>query len=198
MGTLACGKPGVAPGLDQYTCDGGPCAAPGVIRGQVVYDGPARGDAILLLFDTRALPPPDGNGTGAVAVARVKEPALFQRTGDAGAGAFSAPFTFTQVPSGRSYRIRAFIDATREFVPVFDYAQQPRAGDPAGTSGDIAVAAFGTTREQPTLQTFYEGLGGGWFWRGFGDTGVATTTVENTPVGTLVVDMFDGGTKKLI
>ena len=140
MGTLACGKPGVAPGLDQYTCDGGPCAAPGVIRGQVVYDGPARGDAILLLFDIRALPPPEGNGTGAVAVARVKESALFQRTGDAGAGPFSAPFTFTQVPSGRSYRIRAFIDATREFVPVFDYAQQPRAGDPAGTSGDIAVA----------------------------------------------------------
>ncbi|TMA17133.1 MAG: hypothetical protein E6J84_07895, partial [Deltaproteobacteria bacterium] len=57
---------------------------------------------------------------------------------------FSAPFTFTQVPSRRSYRIRAFIDATREFVPVFDYAQQARAGDPAGTSGDIAVAAAQT------------------------------------------------------
>jgi hypothetical protein len=141
MGTLACGQPGVAPGLDQYTCDGGPCAAPGLIRGQVVYDGPARGDAILLLFDTRALPPPEGNGSGAVAVARVKKAALFQRTADAGPGPFSAPFTFTQVPSGRSYRIRAFIDATGEFVPVFDYAQQPRAGDPAGASGDIAVAA---------------------------------------------------------
>src|SRR5207302_5842219 len=72
MGTLACGKPGVAPGLDQYTCDGGPCPAPGVIRGQVVYDGPAHGDAILLLVDTPAPPPPDGNGSGPLAAARVK------------------------------------------------------------------------------------------------------------------------------
>jgi Domain of unknown function (DUF4136) len=41
-------------------------------------------------------------------------------------------------------------------------------------------------------------MGGGWFWRGFGGDGMATTTVENTPVGTLVVDIFDGSTKKLI
>jgi hypothetical protein len=34
-------------------------------------------------------------------------------------------------------------------------------------------------------------------WRGFGD-GMATTTVENTPVGTLMVDIFDGQTKKLV
>ena len=53
------------------------------------------------------------------------------------AGAFSAPFTFTQVRSGRSYQIRAFIDATHEFDPLFDYAQQPRAGDPAGGYGEI-------------------------------------------------------------
>lgn len=28
--------------------------------------------------------------------------------------------------------------------------------------------------------------------------GESTTTVENTPVGTLIVDVFDGSTKKLI
>jgi len=66
---------------------------------------------------------------------------------------------------------------------------------PAG--GDLGVAAFGSTREQPTLTTFYDSFGGGWFWHGFGD-GIATTTVENTPIGTLVVDMFDNSTKKLI
>jgi hypothetical protein len=58
------------------------------------------------------------------------------------------------------------------------------------TGGDAAVAAFSSTREQPTF-------GPSWYWTGFGD-GVATTTVENTPIGTLVVDLFDGGTKKLI
>src|SRR6266404_6007621 len=65
------------------------------------------------------------------------------------------------------------------------------------SNGDAGIAAFGATQNQPTLQTFYDGFGGGWFWRGFGE-GVATTTVENTPVGTLVVDIFDGRSKKLI
>jgi len=68
------------------------------------------------------------------------------------------------------------------------------------SGGDAAVSAFGSTKEVQSLNTFYDGLGGGWGWRrgwggGFGE---ATTTVENTPVGTLVVDVFDGSTKKLI
>jgi uncharacterized protein (DUF2141 family) len=138
IGVPACGKPGLAPGLDQYTCDGGLCAAPGVIRGEVVYGGGERGDAILLLFDVAALPPPDGDGSGAVAVARVPQSNLFGSA--SGAGVFSAPFTFTQVRSGRSYQIRAFIDATHEFDPLFDYAQQPRAGDPVGGHGEIDPA----------------------------------------------------------
>lgn len=66
---------------------------------------------------------------------------------------------------------------------------------PAG--GDAGVAAFGSTQEMPTLTTFYDSFGGGWMWRGFGDA-IATTTVEKTPVGTLVVDIFDSSTKKLI
>jgi hypothetical protein len=65
------------------------------------------------------------------------------------------------------------------------------------SGGDAGVSAFGSTHNQQTLQTFYDGFGGGWRWRGFGPD-VATTTVENTPVGTLVVDIFDGHTKQLI
>jgi hypothetical protein len=34
--------------------------------------------------------------------------------------------------------------------------------------GDAAVAAFGSTHKKPRLETFYEGFGGGWFWRGCG------------------------------
>jgi Domain of unknown function (DUF4136) len=59
------------------------------------------------------------------------------------------------------------------------------------SGGDAAVSAFGATHNQQTLQTFYDGFGGGWFWRGFGGPDLATTTVQNTPVGTLVVDIFD-------
>jgi hypothetical protein len=64
------------------------------------------------------------------------------------------------------------------------------------SGGDVAIVAVGTTREKPTLETFYNGGFGGWGWRGFGDT--ATTTVENYKEGTLVVDMFDPNTKKLL
>jgi hypothetical protein len=64
------------------------------------------------------------------------------------------------------------------------------------SGGDATVSAFGRTHNEQTLDTFYTGMGGGWMWRGgFGD---AMTTVENTPVGTLVVDVFDGNSKKLI
>ncbi|MCA1827490.1 MAG: hypothetical protein LC689_11215, partial [Myxococcales bacterium] len=137
LAALACEKPGVAPGLDQDTCDGGPCLAPGIIQGSLVYAGPARGDAILLLFDTGSLPPPDGNGTSAAAIARIPQATLFGAAGASSVGPFSAPFVFTQVPSGRSYQIRAFLDVTHEFDPFFDFTQQPRAGAPAGGHGEL-------------------------------------------------------------
>ena len=63
--------------------------------------------------------------------------------------------------------------------------------------GDASVAAFQSTHQEPRIETFYNGFGGGWYWNGFGD-GIATTTVTYVSVGTLVVDMFDGHTKKLI
>jgi hypothetical protein len=62
------------------------------------------------------------------------------------------------------------------------------------SGGDISIVAVGTTREKPTLRTFYDGFDG-WMWSGFAD---ATTYIENYTVGTLVIDMFDSTTKKLI
>jgi hypothetical protein len=64
------------------------------------------------------------------------------------------------------------------------------------SGGDVSVAAFGSRQNQQQMNTFYDNLGGGWYWGGFG--GTATTTVENIPVGTLVVDMFDSQSKRLI
>ncbi len=65
------------------------------------------------------------------------------------------------------------------------------------SGGDAAVSAFGATHDRRSLQTFYDGFGGGWRWGGFGPD-LATTTTINTPVGTLVVDIFDAHTKQLI
>ena len=77
-----------------------------------------------------------------------------------------------------------------------DAALQSRGWSKSESGGDAGVAAFGATKNQQTLQTFYDGIGGRWFWGGFDTT--ATTTVVNTPVGMLVVDIFDNQTKKLV
>ncbi len=70
------------------------------------------------------------------------------------------------------------------------------------SGGDAAVSAFRSTHNDQTLQTFYDGFGGGWGWRGFGGgfggTGLATTTTETTTVGNVVVDIFDAKSQKLL
>jgi len=62
------------------------------------------------------------------------------------------------------------------------------------SGGDVSVVAMGTTRQKPTLRTFYDGFDS-WLWGGFAD---ATTYVENYTEGTLIVDLFDTASKKLI
>jgi Domain of unknown function (DUF4136) len=68
------------------------------------------------------------------------------------------------------------------------------------SGGDVSIMAMEITREQQTLNTFYDGFGGGWGWRGFGGGGFgeATTTTDTYKVGTVVVDLFDTKTKQLI
>jgi hypothetical protein len=71
---------------------------------------------------------------------------------------------------------------------------------PMESGGDMAIVAIEMTKNQQTLNTFYDGFGGGWGWRrgGFGGFGDATTTVDNYKVGTLVVDLFAANTKTLL
>ena len=66
------------------------------------------------------------------------------------------------------------------------------------SNGDATVAAFQSTQDQQTLQTFYDGFGGGWRWRGGGGMGMSTTTADVTKVGTLVVDIFEAQSKQLL
>jgi len=68
------------------------------------------------------------------------------------------------------------------------------------SGGDVSIVSMEITQNQQTLNTFYDGFGGGWGWRRFGGGGFgeATTTTETYKVGTLVVDLFDSKTKKLL
>jgi hypothetical protein len=66
------------------------------------------------------------------------------------------------------------------------------------SGGDISIIAMEINRNHQTLNTFYDGFGGGWRWRGFGGFGESTTTSETYTVGTLVVDLFDAKTQMLV
>jgi hypothetical protein len=68
------------------------------------------------------------------------------------------------------------------------------------SGGDVSIIAVETTQEQQSLNTFYDGFGGGWGWRRFGGGGFgeATTTTDTYKVGTLVVDLFETKTKQLL
>ena len=57
------------------------------------------------------------------------------------------------------------------------------------SDADLGIAAHAATRTERTLDTFYDGFGGGWRWRG--GFGSATTRVNTYEIGTLVIDMFD-------
>lgn len=81
------------------------------------------------------------------------------------------------------------------------------------TGCDLAVRAIGSVREQQEYTTFYNGFGPGWGYGGWGGYGFgggwggpwggwgggpAITRVEQIPVGTLVVDLYDTHTKRLV
>jgi hypothetical protein len=64
------------------------------------------------------------------------------------------------------------------------------------SNADLGIAAHAATQQRHTLNTFYNGFGGGWRWGG--RFGSAITTVDTYTVGTLVVDIFDAKTKDAI
>ncbi|WP_161557543.1 DUF4136 domain-containing protein [Acidisarcina polymorpha] len=78
-----------------------------------------------------------------------------------------------------------------------DRALQAKGWQQVPTGGDTTVTAVAIKKNQEEYNTFYTSLGPGWRWHGWGD-GMATTTVENIPVGTLVVDIYDSGSKHLL
>lgn len=77
---------------------------------------------------------------------------------------------------------------------------------------DLVVRAVGSVRNQQEYRTFYDGFGPGWGYGGWGGPGFgygygggfggfggpSITRVEQIPMGTLIVDLYDTRTKHLV
>jgi hypothetical protein len=133
----------------------------GVIRGTVVYEGPRPcsrgghivGNAIILVFDRRNPPPPNGLASTAVNFSDVTGDTLFaneprftgpdaycpQQAGFAQTITASAPFEVAPLAGG-SYEIHAFFDYTGNFLPEFGIRNQPEQGDIGGGAIDTVDA----------------------------------------------------------
>jgi len=85
-------------------------------------------------------------------------------------------------------RIKSAVDAE---LTAKGFTQVP-------SGGSLSLVAMEATKNQQTLNTVYNGMGGGWRWRGGFGGGDATTYVDNYKVGTLVLDAFDSQSKKLL
>jgi Domain of unknown function (DUF4136) len=67
-------------------------------------------------------------------------------------------------------------------------------------NGDLTITAVEATQDKQEFSTFYDGLGGDYSWQrpwgsGFMDS---QATLSDIPVATLVIDMYDTKTHKLL
>jgi len=144
---------------DQFLPSYQPGVPQGNLGGTVTYSGPMPctenqhvvGAAVLLAFDTRLLPPPEGLGTTAASLASVGGDQLFGGiydrltfntdgskwcpSKDAAPVTVSADWTIGPLPGGE-YEVRGFYDVGGTFNPVFSITKLPVKGDIAGGAID--------------------------------------------------------------
>jgi hypothetical protein len=136
--------------------------ATGVVRGTVLYQGPRPcsmnghiiGNAILLLFDRRNPPPPNGLATLPANFVAVEGDVLFANepryTGTDAAYCpkdhgftetitATAPFAVSPMAPAQ-YLIESFYDYTGDFLPTFKFRELPEQGDIGGGAIDTADA----------------------------------------------------------
>ncbi|HTN89001.1 MAG TPA: hypothetical protein VL242_35230 [Sorangium sp.] len=138
----------------------------GVLDGTVTYSGPRPctkdghvvGAAIVLGFDTRLLPPPEGLGASAASIDVITGDELFGGLGaaldpapdgalrcpapDAPPVTVSATWRMSPLPAG-TYQIRGFYDRDGDFDPTFSIANLPSQGDVAGGAIENATEVLG-------------------------------------------------------
>jgi hypothetical protein len=111
----------------------------------------------------------------------------------------SANFTQYKTYSWEQVKTKDALDAGR-IKSAVNAVLATKGWTQVDSGGDVSIVAMEITKNQQTLNTFYDGFGGGWGYRRFGGGGFgeATTTTDTYKVGTVVVDLFDTKTKQLI
>jgi hypothetical protein len=154
---------GVAVACESVPNDQGSGLFPptGAIRGNVVYSGPHPcssnghivGNGIVLVFDRRNLPPPNGLANTALNFGVVEGDVLFANEprnpgtdvycpADHGiTDTITATASFAISPlAGASYVLEAFFDSTGDFFPTFKFRDLPEQSDVGGGAIDTADA----------------------------------------------------------
>lgn len=148
-------------GCENVSVDtsGGGDPPAGVIQGTVSYYGPPPcsqnghivGNAVILVFDARNPPPPNGLGVTAANFGVVSGDTLFQNwpvtTGtakvcpDANAPPYYATAGYAISPmSAGQYVMQGFFDYTGDFFATFKFRQLPEATDVGGGYIDVLAA----------------------------------------------------------
>lgn len=109
----------------------------------------------------------------------------------------AANFSQYKTYSWEKIKTRDALDVDR-IKSAVNSTLQAKGWTQVDSGGDVSIVAMEMMHDEQTLNTFYDGFGGGWGWRGFGDFGNATTTTQTYTVGTLVIDLFDTKSKKLL
>ncbi|HTQ41660.1 MAG TPA: hypothetical protein VMI75_02810 [Polyangiaceae bacterium] len=149
--------------------------ASGVIRGAVLYTGPHPcsenghivGSAVVLVFDRRNPPPPNGLATTAVNFVAVTGDLLFPNEprwtgsnrycpldhGIVDDVTVTAPFAISPLVAG-SYVLESFFDYTGNFLPTFKFRNLPEKGDVGGGVIDAADALLPVNQNPNYLPHF--------------------------------------------
>lgn len=145
-------------------------SARGVVRGTVTYTGPRpcsrsghiAGSAIILVFDRKNPPPPQGFATQPVNFVAVPGDVLFANEPRSNADSLycpdddtvtvSAPFTVAPLDGGE-YVISAFYDRAGRFLPTFEFRNLPEAGDLGG--GFVDVNDYAKNASNPNYAPIY-------------------------------------------
>jgi hypothetical protein len=108
-------------------------------------------------------------------------------------------FTWKKIQSDNPFYVSRIRDGVSHYLEQQGWQQVP-------SGGDVAVFVICNVKNYQSLQTFYDGFGGGWgwgglgwgFWPGWGGPGFSTTTPVNQRVRNVVIDMYDSHTKQLL